>query len=259
MRRARRLLAIASTVGCCRRDHPGRRRRSRTAVHPRRREGVGDPYFPQEGNGGYDAQHYDIGFSYDPATKRISGTTYITAQATQDLSRLDLDLEQLKRRQGHRRRAGHGIHPRRPEADRHALAGTAQELTLRRRGDVLRGAQDDRRLARRVRLAVRLRAHRRRRVHGRRAERGLDLVPQQRPSKRQGRLHVPGDGAQGSRSDRQRPAGVAAHPGRQGDVRLGREGADGDVPGDRRHRQVADQERHGRPAGSPRPSRSTRS
>jgi hypothetical protein len=27
--------------------------------------GVGDPYFPLEGNGGYDVQHYDLRFSYD--------------------------------------------------------------------------------------------------------------------------------------------------------------------------------------------------
>ncbi|MCW2884436.1 MAG: hypothetical protein QOE54_4935 [Streptosporangiaceae bacterium] len=57
--------------------------------------GAGDPYFPLEGNGGYDVQHYGIDFSYDPATKRIDGTAVITAKATQDLSSFDLDLQQL--------------------------------------------------------------------------------------------------------------------------------------------------------------------
>ncbi len=29
-------------------------------------ESAGDPYFPNLGNGGYDVQHYDIAFTYDP-------------------------------------------------------------------------------------------------------------------------------------------------------------------------------------------------
>lgn len=57
--------------------------------------GIGDPYFPLEGNGGYDARHYDLSFSYDPATDRLDGVNVVTAVATQDLSRFDLDLQQL--------------------------------------------------------------------------------------------------------------------------------------------------------------------
>ncbi|HEU5160175.1 MAG TPA: M1 family metallopeptidase [Streptosporangiaceae bacterium] len=57
--------------------------------------GVGDSYFPLEGNGGYDVRHYGIDFSYDPATKRLVGKATITARATQNLSRFDLDLQQL--------------------------------------------------------------------------------------------------------------------------------------------------------------------
>src|SRR3954453_9686543 len=57
--------------------------------------GIGDPYFPLEGNGGYDMQHYDLTFSYDPATDRLEGLAVITARATQNLSRFDLDLQQL--------------------------------------------------------------------------------------------------------------------------------------------------------------------
>src|SRR3954447_4276234 len=57
--------------------------------------GIGDPYFPLEGNGGDDMQHYDLTFSYDPATDRLEGLAVITARATQDLSRFDLDLQQL--------------------------------------------------------------------------------------------------------------------------------------------------------------------
>jgi aminopeptidase N len=57
--------------------------------------GAGDPYFPLLGNGGYDVQHYDLSFSYDPATDRLDGTMVIRARAKQDLSRFDLDLQQL--------------------------------------------------------------------------------------------------------------------------------------------------------------------
>src|SRR5919109_370730 len=57
--------------------------------------GIGDPYFPLEGNGGYDVQHYDLSFSYDPATDRLDALNKITARATQNLSRFDLDLQQL--------------------------------------------------------------------------------------------------------------------------------------------------------------------
>jgi aminopeptidase N len=57
--------------------------------------GIGDPYFPLEGNGGYDVGHYDLSFSYDPATDRLDALNKITARATQNLSRFDLDLQQL--------------------------------------------------------------------------------------------------------------------------------------------------------------------
>src|SRR3954452_1299404 len=57
--------------------------------------GLGDPYFPLEGNGGYDVQRYDVSFSYDPASDRLDALNKITAKATQNLSRFDLDLQQL--------------------------------------------------------------------------------------------------------------------------------------------------------------------
>jgi aminopeptidase N len=55
--------------------------------------GAGDPYFPDMGNGGYDAQHYSLGLAYDPATKAINATAKITAKATQNLSRFDFDFQ----------------------------------------------------------------------------------------------------------------------------------------------------------------------
>jgi aminopeptidase N len=68
--------------------------RGRPDFHPGA-PGIGDPYFPLEGNGGYDTQHYDLTFSYDPATDRLEGLARIRAKATEDLSRFDLDLQQL--------------------------------------------------------------------------------------------------------------------------------------------------------------------
>ncbi|MGB8961214.1 MAG: M1 family metallopeptidase [Pseudonocardiaceae bacterium] len=55
-------------------------------------DGIGDPYFPLAGNGGYDVTAYDIGVRYDPPTDRLEGHTTVTATATESLSRFDLDL-----------------------------------------------------------------------------------------------------------------------------------------------------------------------
>ncbi|MDQ2791648.1 MAG: peptidase [Pseudonocardiales bacterium] len=55
-------------------------------------DGIGDPYFPRAGNGGYDVTAYDIGVRYDPPTDQLVGHTTITATTTESLSRFDLDL-----------------------------------------------------------------------------------------------------------------------------------------------------------------------
>jgi hypothetical protein len=54
--------------------------------------GLGDPFFPLAGNGGYDVAHYGLRLGYDPSTRHLDGTTTIQATATQNLSRFDLDL-----------------------------------------------------------------------------------------------------------------------------------------------------------------------
>jgi aminopeptidase N len=54
--------------------------------------GVGDDYFPLYGNGGYDVRHYLLKVSYNPATDRLVGVTTISARATQNLSRFNLDF-----------------------------------------------------------------------------------------------------------------------------------------------------------------------
>ncbi|MEU7003875.1 M1 family metallopeptidase [Nonomuraea sp. NPDC046570] len=54
--------------------------------------GGGDPYFPGQGNGGYDAGHYDLVFDYNPSSNVLSGVATISARTTQELSRFNLDL-----------------------------------------------------------------------------------------------------------------------------------------------------------------------
>jgi Peptidase family M1 domain/Peptidase M1 N-terminal domain/Immune inhibitor A-like, MAM domain len=58
--------------------------------------GAGDPYFPLDGNGGYDVKHYDVDVSYNPVTEHLSGTATIAAQATQNLSRFNFDFDGLR-------------------------------------------------------------------------------------------------------------------------------------------------------------------
>ena len=54
--------------------------------------GIGDPYFPTDGNGGYDVRHYAVDVRYTIATGELAGTTTVTAHADHDLSRFNLDL-----------------------------------------------------------------------------------------------------------------------------------------------------------------------
>ncbi|MFD4644231.1 M1 family metallopeptidase [Lentzea sp. NPDC058436] len=58
--------------------------------------GAGDAYYPTDGNSGYDVTLYDLAITYDPGSQQLDGVATITATATQDLSRFNLDLEALK-------------------------------------------------------------------------------------------------------------------------------------------------------------------
>lgn len=55
-------------------------------------EGIGDAYYPEDGNGGIDVVHYaiDLTYAFDPV--RLSGSTTLTVRAKQDLSSFDLDF-----------------------------------------------------------------------------------------------------------------------------------------------------------------------
>ena len=53
--------------------------------------GLGDSFFPNAGNGGYDVGHYDLKLRYDPGNRRLVAKARIDATATQDLSAFNLD------------------------------------------------------------------------------------------------------------------------------------------------------------------------
>jgi aminopeptidase N len=54
--------------------------------------GLGDAYYPLDGNGGYTVSHYDIQVRYQPANGLLSGRATILARTTQDLSQFNLDF-----------------------------------------------------------------------------------------------------------------------------------------------------------------------
>jgi aminopeptidase N len=58
--------------------------------------GVGDPYFPETGNGGYDVGHYALDLTWDPTRRHLDGVASIDAVATEALSSFSLDLIGLR-------------------------------------------------------------------------------------------------------------------------------------------------------------------
>jgi len=54
--------------------------------------GIGDAYWPLDGNGGIDVAAYKIRNTYDLRDQALRGTTRITLTATRDLSRFNLDF-----------------------------------------------------------------------------------------------------------------------------------------------------------------------
>lgn len=57
--------------------------------------GVGDPYYPLYGNGGYNVGHYLLNLSYAPSSGRLQGSATISARAKQNLDQFNLDLQGL--------------------------------------------------------------------------------------------------------------------------------------------------------------------
>ncbi len=58
--------------------------------------GLGDSYYPEFGNGGYDVTHYTLDLTADVESNTIQSVVTIDATATQDLSSFNLDLVGLE-------------------------------------------------------------------------------------------------------------------------------------------------------------------
>ena len=58
-------------------------------------DGIGDTFYPQLGNGGYDARHYTLELSIDPQKNTLSADCTMEARATQLLSAFNLDFSGL--------------------------------------------------------------------------------------------------------------------------------------------------------------------
>ncbi len=82
---------LASCGGPAARDRP---RALAVAAHVHG-QGIGDPYYPDDGNLGYDVVRYDVALRYHPSGTSISASTLVTARASTRLPSFDLDLRGL--------------------------------------------------------------------------------------------------------------------------------------------------------------------
>ncbi|GAA4367265.1 M1 family metallopeptidase [Nocardioides caricicola] len=88
----RRSLALAVVTGLLVTPLVSSQPASGRAEDPPGSAGIGDPYFPLDGNGGIDVESYDIHDRYRFGDRRLSGWTRVTLRATADLSGFNLDL-----------------------------------------------------------------------------------------------------------------------------------------------------------------------
>ena len=87
-----RTVLAASLVGTLVVGLTGATATARTSAPVDGAPGIGDPYWPLDGNGGIDVASYAISHRYVLATKRLSGRTRIELTATQDLRSFSLDF-----------------------------------------------------------------------------------------------------------------------------------------------------------------------
>lgn len=65
-------------------------------ARPRSGQGIGDPYYPDDGNLGYNVRKYHVMLGYFPPTQHIVAHTVVKATATARLKRFHLDLVGFK-------------------------------------------------------------------------------------------------------------------------------------------------------------------
>jgi aminopeptidase N len=91
--------------------------------------GLGDPFFPKVGNGGYDVSHYALRLKLGPKARRVRATATITATATQDLSRFNLDY------------SGPTVRAVRVDGDQARFRHRRSELTVKPRHEIAAGEE----------------------------------------------------------------------------------------------------------------------
>ena len=204
------------------RSRAGERRRGIGTVLTRCAR-CGDPYFPLDGNGGYDVSHYDLRREVrpdhrlplrrgdDPGARHAEPLAFQPRPPGPD-GPLDQGRRPLR-----------SLEPRRQRADRHASQGPAQARVLQGRRALQRRPAD-------ARGRLRLHPHRRRHSGRGPAARCRDLVPGQRPPDRQGLLHVRDHRAARARGRCERRSPEPPDEARLDDLDVGRAGADGVVP-----------------------------
>jgi aminopeptidase N len=89
--------------------------------------GLGDPFFPTAGNGGYDAARYSLRMNLGPKARRLRAVARIEALATQDLSRFNLDYR------------GPSVRGVRVDGDRARFRRRRSELVVRPRQGIANG------------------------------------------------------------------------------------------------------------------------
>jgi aminopeptidase N len=95
--------------------------------------GLGDPFFPTAGNGGYEVEHYALRMKLGRKARKLRAAARIEAVATQDLSRFNLDYRGPKVRAVRVDRGRARFRHRRSEltvSPRDGIAG-GQEFTVR--------------------------------------------------------------------------------------------------------------------------------
>ena len=167
--------------------------------------GVGDPYYPGLGNGGFDVEHYTLDLTWLADQGALEGVATIEATATQDLSQFDLDLAGLEVRSVTVDGEAAECVARRIASSSSTRPRTSPRAPTSPRSSPTAGTPDaDPRGHRHLRPRL---ADRRtggvRRVG---AVGRADVLPGERPPDRQGHLHDPGHRARGPDGRRQRVA-----------------------------------------------------
>ena len=149
--------------------------------------GAGDPYFPLDGNGGYDVKHYVLDVDLRPGDRPPRRQGARSRPARRRTCPASTSTSTGSRSSRSRSTAGGRLVARRRRAHRHAdrrVCRKHADFTTVVRYDGIPETIE-------TSSAQRLHPHRRRHARRRSAARGRHLVPGERPPERQGGVHVP--------------------------------------------------------------------